>query len=107
MALIFAVMHLNQIFEFCIASVHSFVILFFKSDIDKSVKWSTILACPSLKCFFNRSDTKGTNSSKILCLMFVYAPLCKLSWAKIETGTHKSSKRKKKHKRKKLIAKAI
>ena len=28
--------------------------------------------CPSLMCFFNRGDTKGTKSSKILCLMFVY-----------------------------------
>ena len=31
-----------------------------------------IPACPSLKCFFNRGDTEGTNSSKILCPMFVY-----------------------------------
>ena len=23
-------------------------------------------------CFFNRGDTEGTNSSKILCSMFVY-----------------------------------
>ena len=29
-------------------------------------------ACPSLMCFFNRGDTEGTNSSKVLCLMFVY-----------------------------------
>ena len=28
--------------------------------------------CPSLTCFFNRGDTEGTNSLKILCLMFVY-----------------------------------
>ena len=27
-------------------------------------------------CFFNMGDTKGTNSSKILCSMFVYV-LCK------------------------------
>ena len=26
----------------------------------------------SLMCFFNRGDTEGTNSSKILCPMFVY-----------------------------------
>ena len=39
---------------------------------------STILACPSLMCFFNRGTTKGTNSSKILCLMFLYVlVLCK------------------------------
>ena len=39
-----------------------------------------IPACPSLKCFFNRGDTKGTNSLKISCLMFVsvlfYVTLC-------------------------------
>ena len=36
--------------------------------------------CPSLRCFFDRGDTEGTNSSKILCLMFVsvllYVNLC-------------------------------
>ena len=26
----------------------------------------------SLVCFFNRGDAGGTNSSKVLCLMFVY-----------------------------------
>ena len=30
-----------------------------------------IPACPSPMCFFNRSDTERTNSSKMLCLMFV------------------------------------
>ena len=45
---------------------------FFKSGIDKSTEWSTIPACPSLICFFNRVDTEGTNSLKILCSMFVY-----------------------------------
>ena len=29
-----------------------------------------IPACPSFVCFFNRGNTEGTNSSKILCLMF-------------------------------------
>ena len=57
---------------FFIASVHSFFILFLKSGIDKSTEWSTIPACPSLMCFFNRGDTEGTNSWKILCPMFVY-----------------------------------
>ena len=37
-----------------------------------STEWSTIPACPTLMCFFNRGDTEGTNSSKILCPMFVY-----------------------------------
>ena len=72
MTLVFAAMHLYNIFEFFIASVHSFLILFLKSGIDKSTEWSTIPACPSLMCFFNRGDAEGTNSSKILCPMFVY-----------------------------------
>ena len=58
-----------------IASVHSFFYTFLKSGIDKSTEWSTIPACPSRMCFFfffNRGNTEGTNSSKILCLMFVY-----------------------------------
>ena len=33
---------------------------------------STIPACPSLMWFFNRGGTEGTNSSKIVCSMFVY-----------------------------------
>ena len=37
---------------------------------------STIPACPSHMYFFNRGDTEGTNSSKILCSVFVYV-LCK------------------------------
>ena len=72
MTLVFAVMHLYDILEFFIAFVHCFCILFQKSGIDKSMEWSTIPACPSLMCSFNRGDTEGTNSSKILCLMFVY-----------------------------------
>ena len=31
-----------------------------------------IPVCPSLMCFFNRGDSEGTNSLKILCSMFVY-----------------------------------
>ena len=81
MTLVFAVMHLYHILEFFIASVHSFFILFFfKSGIDKSMEWSTMPVCPSLMCFFNRGDTEGTNSLKILCSMFVcvlfYVTLC-------------------------------
>ena len=49
-----------------------FYILFLRSGIDKSTEWSTIPACPSLVCFFNRGGTEGTNSSKILFSMFVY-----------------------------------
>ena len=72
MTLVFAVMHLYNFFF--IASVHSFFFYTFKkkSVIDKSREWSTIPACPSCMCFFNRGDTEGTYSSKILCSMFVY-----------------------------------
>ena len=37
-----------------------------------------IQACPSLMYFFNRSNTEGTKSSTIFCLMFVcvYFVLC-------------------------------
>ena len=73
MTLVFAVIHLYNILELSIASVHSFFIhLKKKSGIDKSTEWSTIPACPSLMCFFNRGDTERTNSSKMLCPMFVY-----------------------------------
>ena len=72
MTLVFAVMHLYDILEFFIVSVHSFFYAFLKSGIDKSTEWSTIPACPSLMCFFNRGDTEGTNSSKSLCPMFEY-----------------------------------
>ena len=33
-------------------------------------------AVSSLVCFFNRGDAEGTNSSKILCPMFVYVLFC-------------------------------
>ena len=65
----YAFLFLKKLF---IASVHSFFILFLKSGIDKLAEWSTIPLCPSLMCFFNRGDTEGTDSSKIVCPMFVY-----------------------------------
>ena len=71
MAPVFAVVHKYNMFKLFVASVSLFI-LFKKSGIDKSTEWSMIPACCSLMCFFNRGDTKGTNSSKILCLMFVY-----------------------------------
>ena len=67
---------LSNIFQFFIASVHSFFILFFlKSDVHKSREWSTIPACPSFMCFVKRGNTEGNISSKILCLTFVYVLL--------------------------------
>ena len=51
---------------------------FLKSGIDKSAKWSTIPACPSLMCFFNRGDTEGTNYSKNFMFdVCVCSVLCK------------------------------
>ena len=73
MTLVFAVMHLYHILEFFLLLLFiPFFYTFLKSGIDKSTEWSTIPACPSLMCFFNRGDTEGTNSSNILCPMFVY-----------------------------------
>ena len=74
MTLVFAVMHLYNILEFfyCFCPFLFYTLKKKKSGIDKSTEWSTIPACPSLMCFCNRGDTEGTNSSKILCPMFVY-----------------------------------
>ena len=69
MALVFAVMHLYNIFKFFIA------ICFLKSGIDKLTELSMIPVCPSLMCFFNRGNTEETNSSKKLWLTFVYVLL--------------------------------
>ena len=62
---------------FCLFMLLSIPFLYFlKSGIDKSTERSTIPACPSLMCFFNRGE--GTNSSKQfvfnVCVCFV---LCK------------------------------
>ena len=76
MTLVFAVMHLYNLLNFLLLLSIPFFILFLKSGIDKSTEWSTIPACPSLMCFFNRGDTEGTNSSEILCPMFVYVLFC-------------------------------
>ena len=73
MTLVFAIIHLYDIFYFLLLlSIPFLYFFFFKSGIDKSTEWSTIPACPSLTCFFNRGGTEGNNSSKILCPMFVY-----------------------------------
>ena len=69
-ALVFAVMHLYDLIFLLLLSIP--FLYFLKSGIDKSTEWSTIPECPSFMCFFNRGDTEGANSSKILCPMFVY-----------------------------------
>ena len=67
MTLVFAAMHLYNILEFFYCFCPFFFLYLKKkaTGIDKSTEWSTIPACPSLMCFFNRGDTEGTNSSKI------------------------------------------
>ena len=75
MTLVFAVMHLYNILEFFIASVHSFLILF--SNLLSINRWNGpryqhVLAL----CAFSRGDMEGTNSSKVLCPMFVYVLFC-------------------------------
>ena len=74
MTLVFAVLHLyNIIYIFLIASVHSF--LYFKKknlvliNRRNGPRYQRVLA---LCAFLNRGNTEGTNSSKILCSMFVY-----------------------------------
>ena len=72
MALKFAVMHLCNILEFFIASVHSFFTLFLNLVLinrRNGPRYQRVLA---LCAFFNRGDTEGTSFSKRLCSMFVY-----------------------------------
>ena len=70
MALVFAIMHLYA-FAFFIVSVNSFLIFFFNLVLINKTEWSTLPACSSLRCSFNRGNIEGTNSSN-LCLMCVY-----------------------------------
>ena len=77
MTLVFAVMHLYNILDFFIASVHSFFFnTFLKSGIDRSTEWSAMPACPGLVCFFGGGDAEGTSSSGVLCPMFVCVLFC-------------------------------
>ena len=81
MALVFAVMHLYNIFKFFIASVHSFFlyILFFYNLVlinrRNGPRYQRVLSLCVFFFFFNRGDTEGTNSSKILCSIFVHVLL--------------------------------
>ena len=72
MTLVFAVMHLYDILEFFIASVHSFFILFLNLVLinrRNGPRYQRVLA---LRAFLTGVIPKGTNFSKILCSMFVY-----------------------------------
>ena len=70
MSLVLAVMHLYDFFSLLLPIPFCYTLL--KSCIDKSTEWSTIPECPGLISSSSRGNTEGTNSSKILCLMFVY-----------------------------------
>ena len=78
--LVFAVMHLYNVFYFFNASVHFFFLFtFLKSGIDKSTEWSTIPACPSLMCFLTGVIPKGLILRKfcVRCLcMFCFMQIC-------------------------------
>ena len=81
MTLVLAVMHL-YILEFFIASVYSFKNNVFFVSVFFSLQKNLVLInrrnvpryqrVPALRDFFKRSNTEEANSSKILCLMFVY-----------------------------------
>ena len=61
LTLMFAIMHLCKVLNFIfifIVSVHSFSPFSLLSI--NSTEWSTIPACPSLMCSFNRSNIEGT-----------------------------------------------
>ena len=53
MALVFAIMHLYNIFKFYTVSVHSFLKFFFNPVLINLMEWSMIPACPSLKPVLN------------------------------------------------------
>ena len=71
MALVFAVMHLYDIYFLLLLLFISFFIPK-KSSFDKSTELSTIPGCPNRMCLLNRGNTEWSNCSKILCLMFVH-----------------------------------
>ena len=73
MALVFAAMHLCNILNLLLLLSIPFLMLLFKNLVlinrRNGPRYQRVLA---LCAFFNRGDTEGTNSSKILCPMFVY-----------------------------------
>ena len=78
MTLVFAVMHLYNILEIFIASVHSFFILFSnlvlinRRNGPRYQRVQALCACFCFVLFFVGGSIEGTNTSNILWLMFVY-----------------------------------
>ena len=73
MTLVFAVMHLYNTLEFFYCFCPFLFLYFFFNLVSinrrNGPRYQRVLA---LCAFFNRGGTEGTNSSKILCSMFVY-----------------------------------
>ena len=74
MALVFAVMHLyNFKKNYCLCP---FLFILFKNLVllnrRNGPRYQRVLFLCAFFFFFNSGDTEGTNSSKMLCLMFVY-----------------------------------
>ena len=73
MALVFAVMHLYDVFLNFLLLLSISFLHYFKNLVlinpRNGPRYQRVLA---LCVFFNRGNTEGTNSSKILCWMFVY-----------------------------------
>ena len=67
LTLAFAIMHIYH-FLYILYCVCPFLFIFYFNLV--STEWSTIPACPSLMCSFNRGNTEGTNFEN-LCLIFV------------------------------------
>ena len=69
----YAFIYFRIFYCFCPFLFHTFL----KSGIDKSTEWTTIPACPSLMCFFNRVIPKGLILRKccVRCLRMFYVNL--------------------------------
>ena len=60
----------------CLSIPLCFLLFFFNLVSKNLTEWSTIPACPSLMCSFNRGNVEGTNSSSFLsdvcvCIFYV------------------------------------
>ena len=78
MALVFVAMHLHNFFFFLLFL--SILFLYLQKNLilinrRNGPRYQRALALCDF--FFNRDDTEGTNSSKMLCSMFLYVSFCK------------------------------